>query len=58
MTHTTTQYATRFYNLDSNNTITYMSVASCDLYATAQEAYQWGSSLLGLHDGFVIETVE
>ena len=58
MTHTTQQYATRFYNLDSNNTVTYMSVAACDLYATREEAYAWGQQLAGgLHDGFVIETV-
>ena len=59
MTHTTTQYATRFYNLDSRNRVTYMSIAACDLYATAEEAYRWGQQLEGgLHDGFVIETVE
>ena len=55
--NTGTQYATRFYNLDHNNSITYMHIASCDLYATAQEAYAWGQRMMGLHDGYIIETV-
>ena len=53
-----TQYATHFYNLDHNNSITLMSIASCDLYATREEAVLWGQSLLGLHDGYVIVTIE
>ena len=55
-THTTTQYATRFYVVDQNNRVTYMPIAYCDLYATAQEAYAFGRDLQGLYDGFVIET--
>ena len=58
MTHTQTQYATRFYNLDANNQITLMSIAACDVYATHAEALAWGQRMLGLHDGFVIETIE
>ena len=55
-THTNTQYATRFYVVDQHNRITYMPIAYCDLYATAQEAYAFGCDLQGLYDGFVIET--
>jgi hypothetical protein len=55
--NTRTQYATRFYNLDARNRITYMTIASCDLYATHTEAVQWGHSMQGLHDGYIIETV-
>lgn len=57
MTHTTTQYATHFYNINPNQSVTYQGIAACDLYATAQEAYAWGQSMLGLHDGFVVATV-
>ena len=56
-THTDTQYATRFFVVDQNNKITYMNIAHCDLYATTQEAYQFGRDMRGLFDGFVIETV-
>ena len=56
--NTRTQYATHFYNLDHNNSITLMSIASCDLYATCEEAVLWGQSMLGLHDGYVIVTIE
>jgi hypothetical protein len=55
-THANTQYATRFYNINADNTITYMSIAACDLYATHEEAMAWGQRMLGLHDGYVIET--
>ena len=57
-TQTQTQYATRFYIVDSNNKTTYMPIAYCDRYATHQEAYAWGLEMQGLYDGFKIVTVK
>ena len=55
---TTTQYATHFYNINPNQSITYQGIASCDIYPTHAEATAWGQQLAGgLHDGFVIVTV-
>ena len=57
-TQTQTQYATHFYNINPNQSITYQGIAPCDVYATREEAYAWGQQLAGgLHDGFVIVTV-